>query len=66
MMPLLRHLPGDKAWWLAIGLMWIPAIIVVLTVEDWLHVPQGIQWISLGVLFVVFIVVSIFSNRQRR
>ncbi|HEY0831488.1 MAG TPA: hypothetical protein VGE99_10130 [Candidatus Dormibacteraeota bacterium] len=46
--------------------MWLPAIIVVITAEDWLHVPQNAQWISLGVVFVVFNLVAFVPNLRRR
>ena len=46
--------------------MYIPAIIVVLTVEQWLHVAQDVQWISLGVLFALFIGTTLVSDRLIR
>jgi hypothetical protein len=40
-------------------------MIVLITVEDWLHVPQEAGWISIGTLFVVFLVVARWSDRKR-
>ncbi len=48
----------DRLVWL-----WIPAMIGLITVEDWLHVPQLAGWISLGGLFVVFLLVAWLSDR---
>jgi len=45
--------------------MWIPAIIVVITVEGWMGVPQGFQWISLGVVFVLFMCVAFLPVELR-
>jgi hypothetical protein len=50
----------------AYGLLWIPAVIVLLTIEIWLRVPQSVEWISLGVVFVVFNVVAFVPFRKRR
>ena len=66
LMPFLRYRATDRTWRVGFGLLWIPAIIVVLTIEQLLDVPQTIQWISLGVLFVVFIGVALFSDRLQR
>jgi hypothetical protein len=43
--------------------LWIPSLIVVISIEDWLHVPQLAGWISLGVLFVVFLLVAWLTDR---
>jgi hypothetical protein len=40
-------------------------MIVLITVEDWLHVPQEAGWISIGALFVVFLVVARWRDRKR-
>lgn len=64
--PFLRYRRGDRAWRLSLGCMYIPAIIVVLTVEQWLHVAQDLQWISLGVLFALFIGTTLLSDRLMR
>jgi hypothetical protein len=55
LMPFLRHRASDRWWRVGIGFIWVPAIIVAITLEDWLHVPQSVMWISLGVLFVAFL-----------
>ena len=64
--PFLRYRGGDRAWRLALGCLWLPAIVVVITIEDWLHVPQNVQWISLGVVFVVFNLVAFVPDSRRR
>src|SRR5438067_11179057 len=56
--PFLRYRGGDRPWRLAFGCLWLPAIVVVITVEGWLRIPQYVQWISLGVVFVVFNLVA--------
>jgi hypothetical protein len=66
MMPFLRYRGGDRAWRLALGCLWLPTIVVVLTVEDWLQVPQGAQWISLGALYAAFIVFVLIVNWRLR
>lgn len=66
MMPFLRYRGGDRAWRLALGCLWLPTIVVVLTVEDWLQVPQGAQWISLGALSAAFIVFVLIVNWRLR
>jgi hypothetical protein len=40
-------------------------MVVLITVEDWLHVPQEAGWISIGGLFVVFFVVGWWSDGKR-
>src|SRR5438445_13308771 len=64
--PFLRYRGGDRAWRLALGCLWLPAIVVVITVEDWLHVPQSVQWISLGFVFVVLNLVAFVPASRRR
>lgn len=64
--PFLRYRPGDRAWRLAFGCLWIPAIIVVITVEDWMGIPQNIQWISLGIVFVVFMAIAFMPEKPLR
>jgi hypothetical protein len=56
--PFLRYRSTDRRWRLAFGCMWIPVIIVVITVEEWMGIPQSFQWISLGVVFVLFMAVA--------
>jgi hypothetical protein len=64
--PFLRYRATDRAWRLAFGCMWLPAIIVVLAVEEWMGVSPGIQWISLGVVFVVFMAIAFLPVQLRR
>lgn len=64
--PFLRYRSTDRAWRLAFGCLWLPAVIVVVTVEDWLHVPQGAQWISLAVVFLLFMAVAFLPVQLKR
>ena len=54
MMPFLRHRANDRWWKVGIGFAYVPAIIAVITVEDWMHLSQSVMWISLGVFYVAF------------
>jgi hypothetical protein len=54
----------DRVWRRTLGCLWIPAIIVLITVEDWLHVPQLFSWISIGVLLMVYLVVARLTDRK--
>lgn len=65
MLPFLRHRSSDRWWRVGIGFAWIPLVIVLITVEQWLNVPQGAMWVSLGIFFVVFIGISIAVSRIR-
>ena len=47
-------------------MLWIPAIIVVVTVEDWMHISQGVQWLSLAVVFVVFMAIGFLPVGLKR
>lgn len=65
-MPFLRYRGNDRGWRVGIGLLWIPAIVIALTVEQWLKVPQGIQWISLAALGVIFVGAALVADRVLR
>ena len=54
MMPFLRHRASDRWWKVGIGFAYVPAIIAVITVEDWLHLSQAVMWISLGLFYLAF------------
>jgi hypothetical protein len=64
--PFLRYRSDDRAWRLAFGCLWIPAVIVVITAESWLGIPQGVEWISIAVVFVAFIAVAFLPIPIRR
>jgi hypothetical protein len=64
--PFLRYRATDRAWRLAFGILWIPAIIVVITVEQWMGIPQDIQWISLGIVFVLFMAIGFLPQPRLR
>jgi hypothetical protein len=53
-----------RNWGRTLGLLWIPAIIVLVTVELWLGLPQVAGWISLVGLFVVFLLVQFWLDRK--
>jgi hypothetical protein len=64
MLPFLR-LRGSQHWWrVGIGFFWVPAIIVVITVEGWLHLSQSLMWMSLGALFVGFMAYLLFWDQR--
>ncbi len=48
----------------AFGLLWIPAVIVVITIELWLRLPQVVAWISLAGLFAAFMLLSVWTDRK--
>ncbi|HKC19583.1 MAG TPA: hypothetical protein VKE27_08115 [Candidatus Dormibacteraeota bacterium] len=50
----------------AFGLLWIPAVILLLTVELWAGVPQVVDWISVAVLLVVFLLFGRWLDRRAR
>ena len=54
MMPFLRHRASDRWWKVGIGFAYVPAIIAVITVEDWMHLSQSVMWLSLAVFYVAF------------
>jgi hypothetical protein len=64
--PFLRYRATDRAWRLAFGVLWIPAIIVVITIEQWMGIPQNIQWISLGVVFLLFMAIGFLPQPRLR
>jgi len=53
--PYLATDPGT--WRRSLGCLWIPALILLITIEEWLHVPQAVGWLSILGLFVVFLIV---------
>jgi len=65
MMPFLRFRASDRFWRLSVGFLWLPAIIVVITIEDWLHLGPSIMWISLGALGVAFVAFVLLADRGR-
>jgi len=61
--PFLRHRRGDRWWRVGLGFLYVPAIILVITVEGWMGIPQWIIWTSLGVFFVGFIAFLLLADR---
>jgi hypothetical protein len=33
-------------------------MVVLITVEDWLHIPQEVGWMSISGLFVAFLLLA--------
>ena len=56
MIPFLRSRPGESWWKVGIGFAYLPAIVLVVTVEIWMNLDQSVIWISLGVFYVGFMV----------
>lgn len=54
-----------QRWGRTLGLLWVPAVIVLITVEDWLGVPQVAGWISLVGLTVGFVLIGLLLDRRR-
>lgn len=55
----------DRIWRRTLGCLWLPALVVLITVDDWLRVPQEAGWMSIAGLFVVFLLVARWSDRKR-
>ena len=64
MMPFLRHRPGDRWWKVGIGFFYLPAVVVIVTLELLLHLDQSLIWISLGVFYVVFLAAVYVIQRR--
>ena len=64
MMPLAYG--AHRRWGRTLGLAYIPAVIVLITVEiDILHMPQSAGWWSLVALFVAFVLLGRWLDRRR-
>ena len=64
MMPFLRYGRGDKWWRLSLGLLYVPGIIVLVSIGLWLGFPQPFIWLLLGVLWVGFMGYLVFRGRS--
>jgi hypothetical protein len=38
----------------------------VITVEDWIGIPQNIEWISLGLVFLLFMAIAFVPQPRLR
>jgi hypothetical protein len=38
----------------------------VITVEEWIGIPQNVQWISLGVVFLLFMAIGFLPQPRLR
>lgn len=56
----------DNVWRDRLGCLYLPAMVVLITVEDWLHVPQVAGWISLVGLFAFFMLIARIGDRVDR
>lgn len=54
-----------RRWGRTLGCFWVPAVIALITIEDWLHVPQIAGWISLVGLFAGFLLTMFWVDRRR-
>jgi hypothetical protein len=54
----------DRMWRRSLGCLWFPAMAALITVEEWLNVPQEAGWISLIGLFAAFLLVARWSDRK--
>lgn len=43
--------------------LWVPSMIVLITIEDWLNVPELAGCLSLGGLFFVFLLAAWWTDR---
>jgi hypothetical protein len=64
MMPFLRYKAGDRWWKLGLGFAYLPAVIAVITIEDWMHLSQSWMWITLGLFYVAFVATIYLSQRK--
>ena len=53
-----------RNWGRTLGLMWIPAMIALLTVDIWLGVPPAAGWLSLVGLFAAFLLIRRWLDRK--
>ena len=63
LMPFLRYRRGDRWWRLGLGCGWLPLMLIVITIEDWMHVPQAVGWMSIGALFLAFVAFVLLYDR---
>ena len=57
---------ATRRWGRTLGLLYVPAMIVLITVEiDLLHLPAAAGWISLVALFVAFVLLGRWLDRRR-
>lgn len=56
---------GTNRWGRTLGCLYIPAMIVLITIEeDVLHIPQVAGWLSLVGLFAGFVLVARWLDRR--
>ena len=56
---------ATRRWGRTLGLLYIPAVIVLITLEiDVLHMPAPAGWISLVGLFVAFVLIGRWLDRR--
>jgi hypothetical protein len=57
---------GTNPWGRTLGCLYLPAVVVLLTIElDVLHMPDAAGWVSMVGLFVAFILFGRWLDRRR-
>ncbi|HKW71663.1 MAG TPA: hypothetical protein VJQ08_02405 [Candidatus Dormibacteraeota bacterium] len=59
----MRHRRGDVWWRVGLGFLYVPVIIVLITVEGWMGLPDSVIWMTLGVFFLAFVAFILLSDR---
>lgn len=54
-----------RNWGRNLGLLWVPGVVILITIELWLGVPQVAGWISMIGLLVAFLLVARWIDRRR-
>ena len=56
---------ATRRWGRTLGLLYVPAVIVLITLEvDVLHMPAAAGWVSLVGLFVAFVLIGRWLDRR--
>lgn len=66
MIPFFRYRAGEPWWRVGIGFAYLPAIIVVITVELWMKADAPVIWLSLGIFWIAFVGYVLLSDRRLR
>ena len=66
MVPFLRQRLNERWWQVGLGFAYVPAIILVVSVESWLRFDEAVIWLSLGVFYVAFVAFIYATARKTR